>query len=63
MKICTNCGQRLGNKQPGMGATWSIGVCDYCNTRTYVTEPRDFGILPKEDQKSVDYLMNLFNIK
>ncbi len=59
--ICTRCGQKKGNKKP-VHATYHIGRCSYCGEKTYVTEPRDFGIYDEPDE-DVKKLMNLFNIK
>lgn len=58
--ICNRCGKKKGKKEP-INATWHIGKCAYCGEKTYVTEPRDFGIY-KEDE-DVENLANLFNIK
>ena len=43
--ICEECGRKLGNKKPDIGATWHEGKCDICRKKTAVTEPRDFGVL------------------
>ena len=58
--ICTNCGKRLGNKEPGQGATWHAGVCEKCGEKSYVTEARDFGIVEKDDFEETDLFKHLF---
>ena len=62
-KICTDCASRIKTKEPDAGATWHASRCSYCNQKSYVTEPRDFGIQTEELDPEVEQLMNLFNMK
>ncbi len=59
--ICSACGQRQNTpKQPDEGTTWWAGKCDFCNEQTYCCDTRDYGM---EEDKVVEDLKNLFNIK
>lgn len=44
-RICAQCGVKHG-RRVGEISSWSPGVCDWCNTETSVTEPRDYGYPP-----------------
>ena len=58
--ICLPCGKKLGNKVPA-NATWHAGVCDECGEKGYLTEPRDFGIVEKDEV--AERLKDLFGMK
>ena len=42
--VCLSCGVKHGHKGVDI-ATWHRGVCDICNKRKTVTQPRDFGYI------------------
>ena len=40
--ICSDCGKRLGRRQPRQ-ATWHDDTCGWCGEVRACTEPRDYG--------------------
>lgn len=48
--ICSPCGRELGTRLPEY-ATFHMGRCDYCGDERAVTEPRDFGHPPLNDEQ------------
>jgi len=55
--VCLTCGLEKGTKNADRGATWHAGVCDMCGEKSYVTQPRDFGISQEDD--TVNKLKNM----
>ncbi len=45
--VCLRCGCVFGCRDCSAGATWHRGRCDICGAYAGVTQPRDFGHLPK----------------
>ena len=57
--ICYECGERYGRRGCGV-ATWHEDVCDICEKKRAVTEPRDFGGI---SDKHRDLIIKMFNTK
>lgn len=46
--VCMECAlENGGHRIPNHASTIHLGPCDLCHIVKYVTEPRDFGHLPK----------------
>jgi len=43
--VCVKCGRKYGECVKDHIATFHVGKCDVCGSKTSVTEPRDFGYL------------------